>query len=244
MPQTDRCKIAFVPVEERGSLAFPIPRILRSSRARPKSRRAVQSCPAVNAFERRVIEVLAPFSLRLRCRRNANGRFDVHVVDDGTRIDADLITRVVSVMPREIWRSDSYPVVQIALPHIFVSDDEVFLTQMAAWASSNAARIPGMLIGGRYPVHIWPRSLNLAFEWTNFNEDFVIRRGQPICYMFAETKHFDDSVELIEAEMTPELSSYLSKISDVVKYTSGSFDLFDRALEVRPKILVKEISHE
>ena len=201
----------------------------------------MQSCPAVNGFERKVIELLAPFSFQMRCTANRTGGYDFHVIEAGTRLDFELMPSLVSVMPREIWRSPDRPVVQIALPHIFVSDDELYLTQMQAWASSDAIRLPGMLIGGRFPAHIWPRSLNLAFEWSDLATDFKMKRGQPICYLFAETKHFGSKIELFEGEMTAELSSYLSKISDVVKYTSGSFNLFERAQEVRPRTLVTEL---
>lgn len=68
-----------------------------------------------------------------------------------------------------------------------------------------------------------------------------MKRGQPICYMFAETSDPSTRLRLIEGMMTPELSSYLAKISDVVKYTSGSFNLFERANEIRPQKLVKEL---
>ena len=52
-----KTRIGFVPQNLRGSIAFPEPRLLRKSRAKPLSRMAVQACPAVNAFEQRVIEI-------------------------------------------------------------------------------------------------------------------------------------------------------------------------------------------
>lgn len=41
--------------------------------------------------------------------------------------------------------------------------------------------------------------------------------------------------------MTAELQEYLAKIGDVVKFTSGSFDLFERAKQVRPTSLLQEL---
>ena len=235
-----RQKVGFVAIEGRSSIVFPTPRLLRSTRALPLSRRAVQACPAVNTFERRVIELLAPFSIQIRCQKTNKGTFEFFLIENGTRIDSELISGLVSFMPREIWRTDNVPVVQIALPHLFISDESLFLTQMPAWASPTAIEIPGNLISGRFPADLWPRSLNLAFEWRDIQRDFKMRRGQPICYLFAETSDPEAGIDLIEAEMTEKLSRYISAISDVVKYTSDSFSLFERARKIRPKLLLEE----
>lgn len=238
-------KVGFVALADKGTVAFPIPRLLRSSREIPPSRRAVQACPAVNGFERKVIEVLAPFSLQIRCKAKVGGAgFDFHQIDEGTRIDSELIGEVVSFMPKEVWRSPHYPVVQIALPHVFISDDPLFLSQVPAWASSDAIRLPGRMISGRFQADVWPRPLNLAFEWVEMDRDFLMKRGQPICYLFAETSRLDSRIQLTEAVMTKELRKYLDQISDVVKYTSGSFDLFERARQIRPLTLLKEIERD
>lgn len=209
-------KIGYVPVNIRSSAAFPAPRIVRSTRETPLSGRAVQACPAVNDFEQRAIEVLAPFSIRIRCVKGHRGTFDFHVVDVGTRIDDDLIEQYVTFMPRKFWRSPSLPVVQIALPHIFVCDEPCYITQMPAWASARSARLPGPFISGRFPTHLWPRSLNLAFEWADLDQDFTMKRGEPVCYLYVETEKFESKILLVAGELTKELADYRSKIEDVV----------------------------
>ena len=193
----------------------------------------------MNSLERRIIEVLAPFSLELRCVETHDHGFDFHVIEAGTRVDLDALQTIVSFMPREIWRDTNNPVVQIALPHIFLSDETLHLSQVPAWASADSVKLPGMLISGRFPAHLWPRPLNLAFEWTDKSQSFKMKRGQPICYLMMELESPERTVELIEGRMTENLRSYLSKISDVVKFTSQSFDLFDRAKEIRPKKLLE-----
>lgn len=237
-------EIGYVPVHSKSSLAFPPPRVLLSQRLQPLSRRAVQSCPAVNTFENRTIEILAPFSIRLRCVQSDRGKFDVHVIAEGTRLDLPLVRQFVTVMPREIWRSEEAPVIQVGLPHFFVSDVECFLTQTPAWASESKNVIPGKIISGRFPTHIWPRTLNLAFEWSEQSEDLVLKRGDPCCYLLVEGPNPNLPVRLFPAAMTEELKEYRSRMEDVVKFTSGSFKLFEEAEKVRPSKLVSEIKNE
>lgn len=234
-------EIGFVPVELTASVAFPSPRLLIAGRGAPLSRRAVQSCPAVNTFEARAIEVLAPFSLRLRCIRTPRGQFDVHVIDDGTRIDEPVMSKLVTVMPREFWRVENAPVIQVALPHFFISDEICYLTQVPAWASASRNVVPGNFISGRFPTHIWPRSLNLAFEWVDFSQDFLLKRGDPCCYLMVEGPNPEMPIRLFPAALTKELQDYRKSIEDVVKYTSGSFSLMNEAAARRPLSLVREI---
>lgn len=240
-PKKSAVAVGYVPAELASAVAFPPPRILLSARSEPLSRRAVQACPAVNTFESRTIEILAPFSLRLRCLSGAKGTFDFHIVDNGTVPDAKVIERHVGFMSREFWRTPDAPIVQINLPHFFVCDETCYLTQAPAWASSKRAQIPGMLISGRFPTNIWPRPLNLAFEWTERDQDFIMRRGEPVCYFMVETDRPDVSVRLVQALLTPELQDYRRQIEDVVAYTSGAFNLFDEAKKVRPLRLLREV---
>lgn len=200
----------------------------------------MQACPAVNGLERRIIEIPAPFSLQMRCIEKIGGGFDIHLVPSGTRIDPSVVCQSVTIMPRETWRCDNAPVVQIALPHLFVSDSLTYLTQMPAWASTGAVQVPGHLIGGRFRADLWPRSLNLAFEWANRDLDFKMKRGQPACYLFPEIGDPTHEVHLVEGVMTEELRSYINKISDVVKFTTGTFSLLERASEIRPRCLLRE----
>lgn len=242
MQSTGSCRIGFVPVNLKAATAFPLPRILRTTRSPSLGPRAVQACPAVNVHERRIIEILAPFSLQLRCERNARGEYDFLLISEGTRIDRDVLSEFVSFMPREIWRDPRYPVVQISLPHRFIADDVAFLTQMPAWASAGSVAIPGGFISATYPAHLWPRDLNFAFEWMDFGSDFKMKRAQPLCYLFVEAESPSIPVELVQARFTPELKEYIDQITDVVKFTSGSFSLFDKAKKIRPATLLKVLN--
>ena len=63
-----------------------------------------------------------------------------------------------------------------------------------------------MLIGGRLPIHIWPRQMMWAFEWFEPSKPLTLRRGEPWFYVRFETFDPTRPVRLFEAEMTPELA--------------------------------------
>lgn len=233
-----RATIAFLPIELRGSSAFPEPRRLRDARDAPLSRRAVQACPAVNGFERRTIEALAPYDLGLGLRFTKN-EVALHVVPEWTRIDPELIGKFVTLMPRHTWRTTKTPVVQIAYPFYFATDVVCQLTQMSAWTSTEGVRLPGPLVGGRYPVHLWPRSLNLAFEWQYPDQLFRMKRGQPIFNLYAEIDEKYEAITLKRAEPNSKLTAYRSTIEDVVKYTSGIQSIYEEMKAKRPERLLE-----
>ncbi|MEO1188934.1 MAG: hypothetical protein AAFW60_07670 [Pseudomonadota bacterium] len=240
MATTPETTIAFVPVSLKSSIAFPEPRLLRKSRSKPRSMRAVQACPAVNVFEKRAIEILAPYSVQIRCVPIGDGKFDFHRIDSGTRIVSERLRELIHVHPPSEWRNANIPVIQIALPYFFVSDTPCYLTQMPAWASPDAASLPGMLISGRFPAHLWPRSLNLAFEWQDTRLDFQMRRGQPICYFYPETEHPESPIRLVPGKLTNALATYRARMDGVVDYTSQALELIDDIEKYRPETLVEE----
>jgi hypothetical protein len=97
---------------------------------------------------------------------------------------------------------------------------------------------PGLLIGGRFPIHVWPRHLMWAFEWYEPGKELLLRRGDPWFYVRFETEDPSRPVKLVEAEMTEPLRHYLDSISTVTNYVSRTFSLFATAKERRPKTLL------
>ena len=96
------------------------------------------------------------------------------------------------------------------------------------------------MIGGRLPIHIWPRILNFAFEWHDLDNDLILRRGQDLCYLYFGTESLRTNIQLVEIENTPELKEYRSGISSTPKFMSNTFSLFETALKRRPRKLVVE----
>jgi hypothetical protein len=232
-------EVGHVLVAAKSQAAFPEPRLVGSQRFEALSHRAVQACPAVNQYESRLVEICSPFSLQLRCIPTATGKFSIHVVPEGTRLDDELVPSFVSVMPREFWRQDTYPVVQIAIPYCFVCDEPCYLTQLPPYLSHSFSAFPGLFISGRFPTHVWPRTLNLAFEWTDFERDLIIRRNSPVSYVLLETSRPELPIRLRRAKLTPELRTYRSYMEDVPKFTVGTFTLIRQLSDRRPKELLE-----
>lgn len=114
------------------------------------------------------------------------------------------------------------------------------MTMLAPYMSDNMVDWPGLFIGGRLPISIWPRILNWAFEWTRLGDDLVLRRGQPLCYLYFESDSLRTRASLHEIEYTKELEEYRRGISAVPKFMSNTFSLFETALERRPDKLMKK----
>lgn len=225
--------------EPQAKFVFFEPTPLTRRRQKPLSNRAVQACPAINELERDYFLIQNPFDIRLRCLKNGD-KFDLHVVDEGTRIDFDLVSRFVYLMEPNLWRSPSRPVIQIKVPYFFVADEACYMTMLAPYMSKSMVDWPGTFVGGRLPISIWPRTLNWAFEWTNLDCDLKLRRGDDLCYLYFETTSLRSRVTLHEIDYTEELAEYRRGISSVPKYMSNTFSLFETALERRPKNLVKK----
>jgi hypothetical protein len=224
--------------EPQGKFVFPEPKKLFGYRKKPLSNRAVQSCPAVNELERELFVLQNPFDITLRCSKT-EGNIELHVVEDGTRIDDDLISRFVFLMEPKLWRSPNIPVIQIKIPYFFLSDEPCYMTQIAPFMSNNMVQWPGILIGGHLPINIWPRILNWAFEWTNLENDLTLRRGDHLCYFKFDSENLRTSVNMFELEYTSELQEYRKGISATPKFMSNTFSLFETAYQRRPKKLLK-----
>ena len=155
-----------------------------------------------------------------------------------TRLDEELIPNFVIPMQKKFWRTENRPVVQIAIPYYFVCDEVCYLNQLPPYLSESFLNFPGLFISGRFPTHIWPRSLNLAFEWHDIDKDMIIKRGEPLSYLLFETERPAAPINLIEAKETPALVDYRRNFEDIPKFTSQSFT-FMRDIELkRPKKLL------
>ena len=121
---------------------------------------------------------------------------------------------------------------------MFVADEPVWLTQMPPFYARPNPAWPGLMIGGRFPIHIWPRELVWAFEWHDIKSDLIIRRGDPWFYVSFETEDPSGRVRLAEGTMTEELRAYTNGMRGVTNFVSRTFSLFNTAQLRRPKSLL------
>jgi hypothetical protein len=233
-------EIGWLLMWDRASLIFDAPHPLFRKDPPPKHAKSASFCPAIVDHESRIYEVSCPFDLQLRCAFE-NSKFGVSNTDgDMAAVQKDFLARVVHPTPREKWRHPDRPIVQLECPYLFVADEPVYMTQMPPFAFYRDPAPPGILYGGRFPIHIWARKLSWAFEWHDVTKPLILRRGEPWFYVRFETEDPSRAVRLVEATLTPELKRYIESIDGVTNFVRRTFSLFDTAeLRRPPSLLVK-----
>jgi hypothetical protein len=215
------------------------PAVYRREGRLPEHAKSAAYCPAVVDYERRLVQINCPFDLRLRVVIKDTGEAaleDVNGIRSGMM--PHTLVKLAKMAPRNEWRHLDRPVFQFRTPYIFLADTPVYLSQLPPFNDYRDPPWPGLLIGGRLPIHVWPRSLNWAFEWYDVSKELILKRGQPWFYCRFETTDPSLNVRLVEAEYTADLKTYLAGIDGVVEYVNGTFSLFSAARQRRPERLL------
>jgi hypothetical protein len=215
---------------------------------RPPNRTHAKSasrCPAVIQLESRYFMVKCPFDLHIGFSRDDKGKAVlVNRAGTASPIRSSKLNEVLTLVSEAEWRFPDRPTVQLHLPYCFIADEMVYLSQIAAFAHYRADPLPGTIFGGRFPISLWPRPLMWAFEWHESQKDLVLKRGEPLFYVQFEGIDPSRAVQVVEAERTAELQSYLDSLSGVVNYVNQTFALFKAAEAIRPKTLLVPKSRE
>ena len=216
---------------------FEEPRPFRAKREPAPSVKALRNCPAVLDFEARYFEIPCPFDLRLGLGRTPQGRpVLVNAAGKQSAVNEPRLRQFADILEPQLWRDPRHPVVQIQTPYRFVADEPAWLEQLAPFNFPREAPWPGVFIGRRLPIDIWPQRLAWTLEWQETDRELVLRRGEPWFYLSFETPDPDRPVRLVEAEMTPELRAHCAGLDDMARYTDR--DLFEVARSRRPKTLL------
>ncbi|MEC9346960.1 MAG: hypothetical protein VYB54_12095 [Pseudomonadota bacterium] len=204
--------------------------------------KSVAVCPAVLDYEARLFEVVAPIDMQLRFRFDDNGQPQlINALGERSPIRSKHLRQMVAVMPRSEWRHPDRPIIQLITPYIFVSDDICWMNQMPPFNSYTGRMWPGLMIGGRLPIHIWPRPMMWAFEWYDTTKDLVLRRGEPWFYMRFESDDPRRPIRLVEAVKDERLETYMRGLNSVTNYVGRTFSLFQVAEQRRPpKLLTRK----
>ena len=211
------------------------------SQAKCRHAKSASRCPAVLDLEARYFEIPCPFDLYLRMDRAQNGQWTVrNLADETSGLRPGSLKRQLHMVNQGEWRHPERPMLQIMAPYRFISDDVVYVTQCEPFMDFGSRRRPGMVFGGRFPTHVWPRSLMWAFEWYDLSQPLMIKRGDPWFYVHFETTDPTRKVRMVEATKTPDLEQYTNQIDGVANYVNQTFSLFERAESVRPKKLLVE----
>ncbi|CAE7559750.1 flbA, partial [Symbiodinium microadriaticum] len=224
-------------------LVFVPPRRLRSGSGPRSHAKSVTACPAVLGLENRLFEVVCPVDLTLELCETDFGETAVRNVDGAlSAVRDDALAHLVHVHAREEWRHPDRPMMQLRLPYVFLADEPVYMSQLPPFLHFAETPAPGLMIPGRFPINVWPRTLTWAFEWHDTGKPLVLRRGTPLFYLMFEVFPQSRAVQLVEAERTPELEAYLREIQGVVNYAEGAPLMTPILIEIGPGELCDRLS--
>lgn len=237
--ETGPVTVGWMLTRNTGGILFDPPTRLRSPPAGGLPVKSAARCPAVLNLESRMFEVACPYDLSLGFQRDADGSPEiVNLLGEGSPVRIGKLAELIELTAESEWRHPDRPIFQLRLPYLFLADEAVYLNQLPAFAHYRTEALPGLMIGGRFPVHIWPRPLMWAFEWHDIEAPVSLRRGEPLFYAQFETLPQERPVRLVEASRTEDVAAYLDQLSGVVNFVSQTFSLFSAAQARRPKRLV------
>ncbi|MEO1194294.1 MAG: hypothetical protein AAFY02_21260 [Pseudomonadota bacterium] len=215
------------------------PRPLKGLARPPEHPKAVNHCPAIVDGDARTYSVAAPvdFHLRLGSDEKGNPKL-INAAGMKSTVSGGKLDRMITVMAQNRWRHPKRPVLQIVAPYRFICDEPCWMNQLPPYYDYKSPQWPGLMIGGRFPIHNWPRSLMWAFEWHDMGRDLIIKRGEPWFYVRFETLDPSRLQRLVEAEMTPELREFCGGLDGITNYVNQTFSVMDIAADRRPEMLL------
>jgi len=233
-------KVGWLLQADKAGFIWEAPRRFSRDLPAAASAKSVQNCPAVLEYEASFFEIPCPIDAHLRVVLEGDKPHLINVDGEHSTVRRQYLERMVHIMKRSEWRNPQRPVIQILTPYTFVADESVVINQMPPLLHYRTPAWPGLPIGGRFPVHLWPRQLMWAFEWFDVSQDLVLRRGEPWFYVRFDTLNPSKQVKLVEAELTDELQEYFQGMAAVTNYVRRTFSLFRIAEERRPAQLLVE----
>ena len=239
-PKSGPITVGWFRTSDKGGVLYDAPERLASRETNKGHAKSATRCPALINMESRYFVIKCPIDMSLGFMRDEKGigRL-VNRAGASSAVRSAKLADMITLINESEWRHPDRPTIQMKVPYMFVADEPVYLTQLAAFAHYRRVPLPGTIFGGRFPIDIWPRSLMWAFEWHEPEKDIVLKRGEPQFYVQFEGDHPDRSVSVVEAERTAELDAYVEHISGVVNYLNQTFSLFKAAEAARPKTLVR-----
>lgn len=239
-PKSGPITVGWYLSSDKGAVLYDPPERIMFRQTNKTHSKSASRCPAVIQLESRYFMIKCPFDLNIGFARDDKGKpVLINRAGTSSSIRANKLNEVLTLVNEAEWRYPDRPTIQLHLPYCFIADETVYLTQLGTFAHYRRDPLPGTIFGGRFPLNVWPRPIMWAFEWHEPAKDIVLRRGEPLFYCQFEGEGPDRPVQVVEAERTPELVSYMEKVSGVVNYVGQTFSLFKAAEEMRPKKLLK-----
>ena len=190
-------------------------------------------------YEGRILQVRSPYNLRVRKMPSGQGpaRFGM-VREPGGLTQAGFKGLTQPIIPTA-QRNQATPAFQISLNLMMICEEDVALNLTAPFfAPTYRENWPGTLVSGRFPLRSWPRPLNAVLEWQDEGRDWVLRRGDPMAYIWL---HFDDPAKIpnvVEAALTPALKRHFAQVDSVADFGRNVAPMFQEAERRRPARLL------
>lgn len=228
--------VGWLPDSPQAALAFPPPRPLG-----PEARAMlppVDPLTGAGALAERVLEVPAAFDVRLRVTPPGVRPVRFLRVEEAGSLSEEGMQGLFTRLEESSQRRPDLPVLQLSLNFALVTDEPASLMLTPPFLHPGFRDWPGTLVSGRFPLRSWPRALNAALEWQDRGRDWVIRRGDPLAYLWIV---FDDRRKvprLVEAARTPAFERHYRQIGDVISYGRNVGPMFEEAERRRPARLL------
>lgn len=190
-------------------------------------------CPALNHYCTNTFVIRSAYDLHLRYDKESQ---KIKYVDGSVEqyLVKDLL---VQFHPKE-WRDPNTPIFQIHMDNGFVADEPVWMEVFPPFYKS--PKLPGFMTPGTFDIYSWQRIISYGFEWLNSDEDFKIKRGDPLIYVRFRSKRPEDNFVLKKIEMTEELERDIQKCQGVKMVLKNySWKLMDINKKLRPRRYVK-----
>ncbi len=234
----------FLTKDKNAVLYDPPERVMFRQQNRTHAKSAAR-CPGVIQLESRYFMVKCPFDLQIGFGRDKDGRAVlINRLGTASPVRGNKLNELLTLVNEAEWRYPDRPTIQLSLPYCFIADELVYLTQLSPFMHYRADPLPGTIFGGRFPISVWPRPLMWAFEWHEPQKDIVLRRGEPLFYVQFEGVDPSRPVQVLAAERTAELDTYIDQIGGAVNYVNQTFGLFKAAEALRPKKLLTPKARE
>lgn len=191
-------------------------------------------CPATAHYSKNTFVFRAGFDLELRYDaptkkiKYVDGSLDPHFVKE----------MVVQFHPDE-WRNHKTPIFQVQVENGIVADEPVWMEVSPAFGPG-VRPIPGFMIPGTFDIYSWQRMFSYGIEWTNTDQNFVMRRGDPLMHLRFRSKDPADNFKLKEIKMDDQLKHDVEKCQGVkFALKNYSWRLMPLNRKIRPRRYIK-----
>ena len=192
----------------------------------------------VPGFETQILQIRCPFNARIRKTPKSQGPERFGLVREPGCISDNGFSGLTEPIKPGAQRMTDVPSFQISLNLIMICEENCAIHLSAPFFSPTYREWPGPLVSGRFAVKSWPRPLNAAIEWQDEGKDWVLRRGEPLAYVWF---HFDDPDKVpnvVEAAMTPALKRHFAQVDNVTSFARNVGPMMDEAERRRPARLL------